>query len=117
MKSAIAATVAAGLWLSAGCGGSQPPPTERMTSAKASVRAARELGADQVPKAQLHLQLAEEQVRRADKLMDEGKMDHADMMLQRADADARLAMALTRQSSAANTLRENAFEMNNGGMP
>lgn len=117
MKCAIAATVAAGLWLTAGCGGSQPPPTERMTSAQASIRAARELGADQVPKAQLHLQLAEEQVRRADKLMDEGKNDHADVMLQRADTDARLAMALTRQASAANALRESAYEMNQGGTP
>lgn len=111
MKSAIAAIVTAGfgLWL-AGCS-STPPPTQRMTSAKASVQAAQELGADQIPKAQLHLQLAQEQVRHADTLIDRGKMERADLMLQRADADAQLAIAIARQDAARDQLRENIEAM------
>ena len=111
MKSAIAAIATAGfgLWL-AGCS-STPPPTQRMTTAKASVKAAQELGADQVPKAQLHLQLAEEQVRHADELIDRGKMERADLMLQRADVDAQLAIAIARQDAARDELRQNIEQM------
>jgi hypothetical protein len=106
MKSAIAAIVTAGfgLWL-AGCS-STPPPTQRLTSAKASVKAAQELGADQIPKAQLHLQLAEEQVRHAGELIDRGEMERADLLLQRANTDAQLAIAITRQDSVRDGLRE-----------
>lgn len=105
MKSAIAAIVT-GLWLLAGCG-STPPPTGRMTSAKASMRAAQELGANNIPKAQLHLQLAEEQTRHADELIDDGKNERADLLLQRADADAQLAIAIARQDAARDQLRQN----------
>ncbi len=111
MKSAIAAIVTAGfgVWL-AGCS-STPPPTQRMTSAKASVRAAQELGADQIPKAQLHLQLAEEQVRHADELIDRGEMERADLLLQRANTDAQLAIAITRQDGVRDGLRESIDTM------
>ena len=112
MKSAIAAIAIAGLWL-AGCS-STPPPVQRMTTAKASVRAAQELGADQVPKAQLHLQLAEEQVRHADELIDRGKMERADLLLQRANADAQLAIAITRQDAARDQLRQSMEAMDTG---
>jgi hypothetical protein len=110
MKSAIAAIVTASLWMLAGCG-STPPPTQRMTSAKASMRAAQELGADHIPKAQLHLQLAEEQVRHADELIDDGKMERADLLLQRADVDAQLAIAISRQDAARDQLRQSVDQM------
>ena len=111
MKSAIAAIVTAGLglWL-AGCS-STPPPIQRMTTAKASVKAAQELGADRIPKAQLHLQLAEEQVRHADELVDDGKMERADLLLQRANADAQLAIAIARQDAARDQLRQSVDQM------
>jgi Domain of unknown function (DUF4398) len=106
MKSAIAATVAGlGLCLLAGCK-STPAPTQQMTAAKASVRAAHELGAQNIPKAQLHLQLAEEQARHADELMEDGKNERASLLLQRADADAQLAIAITRQDAARDRLRQ-----------
>ena len=44
------------------CGGSFPQPTERLTSAEAAARSAKELGADNNPKAQLELKLATEQI-------------------------------------------------------
>ena len=48
------------LALGSACG-SYPPPTERMTTSEAAIRAADEMGAGQVPRAALHLKLAQEQ--------------------------------------------------------
>jgi hypothetical protein len=79
-----------------GCA-SSPEPTERLASAKAGVRSARELGASSVPEAALHMRLAEEQIQRANKLIDEGENDRANAVLQRAAADAEVALALTRE--------------------
>jgi hypothetical protein len=89
---------------------SAPPPTERMASAEASVRAAREVGADRVPTAQLHVKLADEEIQKAKALSKNDDNDRADTMLQRASADAELALALAREdgtrSEAARTLKE-----------
>lgn len=82
-----------------GCAGGTLP-TEQLASAEASVRAAQELGAQNVPRAELHLRLAKEQVDRAHKLADDGDEDRAKMQLERARADAELAVALARQANA-----------------
>jgi hypothetical protein len=82
------------------CGGA-PQPTERMVSAQAAVRAAKEVGADSVPQAQLHTKLAEEQVLQANKLIEEGENERAEMVLRRATADAELAVALAREAESA----------------
>lgn len=82
------------------CAGA-PQPTERLASAQAAVRAAKEVGADNVPQAQLHTKLAEEQVIQANKLIEEGENERADMVLRRATADAELAVALARQAESA----------------
>lgn len=79
---------------------SAPQPTERLASAQAAVRAAKEVGAKDVPQAQLHTQLAEEQIIHANKLIDEGEMERAEMVLRRATADAELAVALARESQS-----------------
>jgi hypothetical protein len=71
-----------------GCA-SAPAPTEQLASAEASVRAAHELGADSVPRAQLHLKLAQD-----------GEQERATLVLTRARADAELALALTREATA-----------------
>src|SRR6476620_4653544 len=70
------------------CGSSMPPPSDRLSSAEAAARSARELGADKEPKAQLHLKLATEQIDQAKKLMADGDNKRADLILQRANADA-----------------------------
>jgi len=75
-------------------------PTEQLASAEASVRAAHELGADSVPRAQLHLKLAQEQVTQARKLAEDGDQERASLVLTRARADADLALALTREATA-----------------
>ena len=82
------------------CGSSMPPPTERLTSAEAAARSAKELGADNNPKAQLELRLAQEQIDQAKKLMADGDNKRADLVLQRASADAELAVMLAKESSA-----------------
>jgi len=68
-----------------------------MASAEASLRAAHEVGADRVPEAQLHVKLAEEQITKAKKLISSGDNRRADLMLQRANSDAELGIALARE--------------------
>lgn len=90
----------AGIGLMAIACGSSPQPTERLVSAKAAVRAAKEVGAKDVPQAQLHTQLAEEQVQQAQKLIEDGDNERAEMVLRRAQADAELAVALSREQES-----------------
>jgi hypothetical protein len=86
--------------LSAACGSSLPPPSDRLASAEAAARSARELGADREPKAQLHLKLADEQIEQAKKLMADGDNRRADLILQRANSDAELAVMLAKEFNA-----------------
>lgn len=82
------------------CGSSMPPPTDRLASAEAAARSAKELGADNTPKAQLELKLATEQIDQAKKLMADGDNKRADLILQRANADAELAVMLAKEANA-----------------
>jgi hypothetical protein len=88
------------LLLLVACGSSMPPPSDRLASAEAASRSARELGADREPKAQLHLRLASEQIEQAKKLMADGDNKRADLILQRANSDAELAVMIAKESSA-----------------
>lgn len=87
------------LWLLA-CGGSFPPPTERLADAQAAERSARELGASRVPEAQLSLKLSQEQIALAQKAMEEKDNERADALLIRAKVDAEVAIALAREEGA-----------------
>jgi hypothetical protein len=93
--------------LGIGCA-SSPAPTEQLASAEASVRAAHELGAEAVPRAELHLKLAKEQVIQARKLTEDGENERAAVVLTRARADAELAVALSRQAAAHKELESTA---------
>jgi hypothetical protein len=77
----------------AGCA-TAPLATEASTS---GIRAAEEVGATEVPQASLHLQLAKEELARAEKLSANDEKEMADSMLQRAEADAELAVLLSRE--------------------
>ena len=95
------AIVGAGLLLGmAGCAGNQKVPTEALVDSQVSIRAAEEAGAVQVPDAARHLELAKEQTREARELLDDGKREAAALYLQRAEADAELAVALAREAPA-----------------
>jgi len=76
-----------------------PPPTERLTTTEAAIRGASEVGAAQVPRAALHLKLAEEQTDKARRLMQDGYNERAEFTLKRAQADAELAIALAKEKA------------------
>jgi hypothetical protein len=100
-KSLSIGIVAAGI----GCA-SAPLPQERLSSTEASVRAAQELGAQQVPRAKLHLQLASEELAKAHKLAKDGDDDLGTLQLDRARADAELAIALSREATVQRDLQQ-----------
>ncbi len=77
-----------------------PPPTQRLASAEAASRGAREVGVDAVPQAALHAKLADEQIQKAKVAMQNGDNKAADRLLLRAQADAELALALAREGAA-----------------
>ena len=62
----------------------------------AAIRSAEEIGAAGVPEAALHLQLAKEEMETAHALNAEGNAEQASSWLLRAEADAELALALSR---------------------
>lgn len=66
---------------------------EASTSA---IRAAEEVGASKVPSASLYLQLAKEELETAKILAAKGEKEQSESMLSRAQADAELAIALSR---------------------
>lgn len=92
--------IVATAFLALGCGGTYPVPTQSLADAQSAERSAAELGAADQPKAQLHLQLAQEQITQATVAMKEGDNARADALLLRARSDAELAIALTRDQGA-----------------
>jgi hypothetical protein len=80
----------------AGCGSSPAVNKEASTSA---IRAAEEVGASKVPSASLYLQLAKEELENAKGLASRGDKEEAESMLERAQADAELAVALSREDA------------------
>lgn len=114
--------VVGAMLLGLGCA-SSPAPTEQLASAEASLRAARELGAASVPRAKLHLKLAQAQVTQARKLTEDGENERASIVLTRARADAELAVALVREAAvyqdleAGHAVRETSLSApSTGGM-
>jgi hypothetical protein len=83
----------------AGCGGSFPAPSQRLSSAEAASRSARELGAEKEPKAALYLKYANEQIERSKGLIAAGDNRGADETLARANADAELALQLAKETT------------------
>ncbi len=83
----------------AGCGGA-PPPTHAQTDAVAAVRSAEALGAQSTPAAAYQLELAHGELTQADSMIQNGHMEEATRLLERAKADANLAMALRREDEA-----------------
>jgi hypothetical protein len=91
--------VAAATGLLVGCGAAAPVPAEQVTQTEAAIRAASEVGAPTVPKAALHLKMANDQLQTAKGLIAEESNDEARLVLDRARVDAELAIALSKESS------------------
>ena len=96
MRRVQMSVVAASLLLAvviAGCGSS---PAINKEAPTAAIRAAEEVGASGVPTASLYLQLAKEELEHAKGLAAKDEKEEAESMLQRSQADAELAVALSR---------------------
>ena len=96
----------------AGCGGTFPVPTQQLADTESAERSAAELGAAGQPDAQLHMQLAHEQLLQAKANIEGGDNERASALLYRARADAELAIALTREQ-AAKTGAQGAVDQSN----
>ena len=88
------------LLLALGCATTYPAPTQQMADVQSANRSAVELGAQNNPQAQLHLKLAQEQLKQAQDAVRDEDNQSAERLLFRAKADAELAVALTRDASA-----------------
>ncbi|CAN5912134.1 hypothetical protein BH11MYX3_BH11MYX3_26140 [soil metagenome] len=91
-----------GAALVGGCA-STPPPTQNMESSAASISGAEQAGAQDVPRAALYLQLANENSAKAKALIASGGEDNmrkASHLLMRASADGELAIALAEDDKA-----------------
>jgi hypothetical protein len=93
-KAAMICVVAATLL---GCATVRLPP-EQLERSEAGIRSAAELGAEKVPAAKLHLQLARDQTEAAKKLAADGD-SRALTLLARAEADAELSLVLAREAA------------------
>jgi len=89
----------------AACGGSSLPPA-RVVDTQSSYSAAEAVGAEQNPQAALHLKMARDQLRQAQTLIEDGKNDEARLILERAAADADMALVITREAQASENLKK-----------
>lgn len=87
------------------CGGSSLPPA-KVADTQSSISAASAVGADQHPQAALHLKMARDQLKQAQDLLNNGKDAEAKLVLERADADAQVAMMITREAEASANVRK-----------
>ncbi|HKQ68570.1 MAG TPA: DUF4398 domain-containing protein [Polyangiaceae bacterium] len=85
---------------------SAPPPHERAASSEAAIRAAREVGAEQVPQAALHLKLAQEALEKGKNQIKDGDNAEAAYTLLRAQSDAELALAMARENKTRNEAQQ-----------
>ena len=92
----LAAGLLAGLFI-AGCGSNAVVVDEE--SSTSSIRAAEEVGAADISSASLYLQLAKEELAKAQTFAENGDKEEAESMLLRASADGELAVALSRSDA------------------
>jgi hypothetical protein len=76
--------------------GSAPLTQAKLTQAQTALHAAETLGAEQDPKAKQSLQLARDQIAKAQSLGKDGDGEKGDLYLEQATADADLASQLMR---------------------
>ena len=92
----LAGSLLTGLFI-AGCGSSSVVVDEESTTS--SIRAAEEVGATDISTASLYLQLAKEELVKAQTFAENGDKEKAESMLLRASADGELAVALSRSDT------------------
>jgi hypothetical protein len=87
------------------CGGGSLPPA-KVADTQASISAAAAVGAERHPQAALHLKMARDQLGQAQSLLEDGKDKEARLVLERAQADADVAMIATREAQASANLQK-----------
>jgi len=92
----LAGSLLIGLFI-AGCGSNSVVVDEESTTS--SIRAAEEVGATDISTASLYLQLAKEELVKAQTFAENGEKEKAESMLLRASADGELAVALSRSDT------------------
>jgi hypothetical protein len=97
MKMAILTGVFIFGLLAIGCG-SSPAVVDKEASTSA-IRAAEEVGASGISSASLYLQLAKEELVKAEEIAASGNKEKAESMLLRAQADGELAVVLSRSDT------------------
>ncbi|MCB9728209.1 MAG: DUF4398 domain-containing protein [Deltaproteobacteria bacterium] len=105
MKRMIIATVLGAGGLLGACA-TATLPTERVAEPRATVSAAEEAGAQEIPEARLHLKMAKDQIASAEKALDDGNEGKASRLFARATADAEVALELARLESTRRDARE-----------
>lgn len=81
------------------CGAGTPPQTQ-LTAAQSAVRAAEVGGAEEIPKGQLHLKYARDQIAEATTLIEEKEYEKAELVLKRAEIDAHYALSVAEHAEA-----------------
>ena len=92
----LAGSLLTGLFI-VGCGSNAVVVDEELTTS--SIRAAEEVGAGDISSASLYLQLAKEELVKAQNFAENGDKEKAESMLLRASADGELAVALSRSET------------------
>lgn len=113
MSGALGRMLPALVLLAPACGGA-PVPSDRVAVAEAEIRAAQvlvdDLKAEQeledVPKVELHLKKARDQVGEAKALIEDKENERADLVLQRAEIDAKLAQELAKEAASKAEVRD-----------
>ncbi|MCR9159996.1 MAG: DUF4398 domain-containing protein [Nannocystaceae bacterium] len=97
--------------IATGCA-SQQLPQQQMLDTNAALDSAEEIDAGQTPSVDLHIKFAEDQLKIAKSLIEDGKEEEAERMLDRAQADAELALAKARTERSRNAATEAWTEVN-----
>lgn len=98
MKTVSATLALVTLFVAAGCGGGSSLPPARVVEAQSAISAAEAVGAQNNPRAALHLKLARDQFAEAEASLRKDEEDTARLLLDRARVDAELALVLTRSA-------------------
>ena len=94
-----------------GCLSGGPVPADKLARSEAAVRGAEEIGAERNAIGSRHLQAARASFKEGKQLVMDGEQDRATMMLLRAEADAELAMNVTREATALEDARKTRDEV------
>jgi hypothetical protein len=89
----------------AACGGGEVP-AKQLAESESAIRAASEVGAQDNPQASLHLKIAKDHYTQAQAASKEGEQETAKRLLEKAEADAELALSLTRKEQASAKAQE-----------